>query len=199
LYERASTRGVAIADCALGNQYLRGLGVVKNQAKAALLCRHSADRGVAVAQADLGQMYLLGEGLERDLPEAAHWFQKAVEQGQANAALMLGKMFWNGDGVERSHEQAARMWQISAEHGNPSAPALLAKYYFAAAIIPADKRPLAEPGSKAAYWGIVATRVDPDSAVRTASQKIVDILLSAAPDLKPKVEGMLATPTPPSF
>jgi uncharacterized protein len=199
LYETASTRGVAIADCALGNQYLRGLGVVKNQAKAAVLCRHSADRGVADAETDLGQMYLLGEGVERDLPEAARWFQKAVEQGHANAALMLGKMFWNGDGVERSHEQAARMWQISAERGNASAPALLAKYYFAAAIIPADKRPLEEPGSKAAYWGIVATRRDPDSAVRIASQKLVDILLSAAPDLQPKVEGMLATPTPPGF
>ena len=199
LYGRASTRGVAIADCALGNQYLRGLGVVKNQAKAAILCRHSADLGVADAQTDLGQMYLLGEGVERDLAEAAHWFQQAVAQGHANAALMLGKMFWNGDGVERNREQAAKLWRISAEHGNASAPGLLAKYYFAAAIIPADKRPLEEPGSKAVYWGIVATRVDPDSAVRTASQKLVDMLLSAAPDLKPKVEGMLAAPAPPGF
>jgi TPR repeat protein len=199
LYGRASARGVAIADCALGNQYLRGLGVVKNQAKAAMLCRHSADRGVADAQTDLGQMYLLGEGVERDLPEAARWFQMAVEQGHANAALMLGKMFWNGDGVERNHEQAAQMWRISAGRGNASAPALLAKYYFAAAIIPADKRLLEEPGSKAAYWGIMATRVDPDPAVRAASQKLVDILLSASPHLKPKVEGMLASPAPPGF
>ncbi len=199
LYGRASTRGVAVADCALGNQYLRGLGVVKNQAKAATLCRHSADLGVADAETDLGQMYLLGEGVKRDLPEAARWFQQAVAQGHANAALMLGKMFWNGDGVERNQEYAAKLWRISAERGNASAPALLAKYYFAAAIIPAVKRPLEEPGSKAAYWGIVATRMDPDSAVRTASQKLVDILLSAAPDLKPKVEGMLATPAPPDF
>ena len=199
LYGRASTRGVAIADCALGNQYLRGLGVVKNQAKAAMLCRHSADLGVADAQTDLGQMYLLGEGVERDLPEAARWFQRAVAQGHANAALMLGKMFWNGDGVERNREHAARLWRISAEHGNTSAPALLAKYYFAAAIIPADKRPLEEPGSKAAYWGIVAARVDPDSAVRIASQKLVDTLLGVAPGLKPKVQGMLATPAPPDF
>jgi hypothetical protein len=35
--------------------------------------------------------------------------------------------------------------------------------------------------------------------VRTASQKLVDMLLSAAPDLKPKVEGMLAAPAPPGF
>jgi hypothetical protein len=172
---------------------------VQNQAKAAVLCRRSAERGVADAQTDLGQMYLLGEGVERDLPEAARWFQRAVDQGQANAALMLGKMYWNGDGLDRDHDQAAKMWRISAERGNASAPALLAKYYFAAAIIPAEKRPLQEPGSKAAYWGIVATRADPDSAVRAASQKLVDILLKAAPDLKPKVEDMLAMPSPPAF
>ena len=52
---------------------------------------------------------------------------------------------------------------------------------------------------KAAYWGVVATRVDPDTAERNASQQLVDMLLNAAPDLKPKVEGMLATTAPPAF
>jgi TPR repeat protein len=71
LYERASARGVPIADCALGNQYLRGLGMPKDPAKAVSLCRKSADRGVADAQADLGQLYLTGEGVEKNLPAMA--------------------------------------------------------------------------------------------------------------------------------
>jgi len=199
LYGRASARGAAMADCALGNQYLRGLGVETNQAKAASLCRSSADRGVADAQTDLGQMYLTGEGVERDFPQAASWWQKAADQGQANAAFLLGTMFWNGDGVERNHEQAAKLWYMSAERGNLSAPARLAKYYFTAAIIAAENRVLQEPGSKAVYWGIVATREDPDPAVRTESQKLVDSLAGVMPNLKLKADAMLAGPAIPSF
>ncbi len=198
LYARASARGVPIADCALGNQYLRGLGMPKDATKAASLCRKSAERGVADAQTDLGQLYLIGEGVEKNLAEAAGWFQKAVDQGQANAALLLGTMYWNGDGVPRDHLQAAKIWYLSAEHGNTSAPARLAKYYFTASTN-ADKRIVLDPAVKAAYWGTLATRVDPDPAARADSEKLVDLLMIAAPGLKANVEKLLATPTSPSF
>ena len=56
-----------------------------------------------------------------------------------------------------------------------------------------------EPVSKAAYWGTLATRVDPNPAAQTESQKLVDLLLNAAPSLKPKVETMLAASTPPIY
>jgi TPR repeat protein len=198
LYQEASVRGVAIADCALGNQFLHGQGVEKDQAKAAALCRKSADRGVANAQTDLGQMYLMGEGVERNLPAAAGWFEKAADQGNANAAFLLGTMYWNGDGVERNHEQAGKSWYLAARRGNTLAPARLAKYYFAASIS-ADKRIVIDPALKAAYWGTVATHADPNSAAQTESQKLVDLLLNAAPSLKSQVESMLAASTPPSF
>jgi uncharacterized protein len=198
LYEEASVRGVAIADCALGNQYLRGLGVQKDQAKAAALCRKSADHRVRNAQTDLGQMYFLGQGVEKNLSEAASWFEKAADQGDANAAFILGTMYWNGDGVERNHEQAGKRWYQSAQRGNNSAPARLAKYYFGTSLTP-DKRILIDAASKAAYWGTVAAHVDPDSAAQTDSQKLVDLLFNAAPSLKPKVEAMLAIPSPPSY
>jgi uncharacterized protein len=198
LYQEASARGVAIADCALGNQYLAGLGVQKDQTKAAALCRKSADRGVAKAQTDLGQMYFMGQGVEKNLVDAAGWFEKAADQGDANAAFILGTMYWNGDGVERDHEQAGKRWYLSAQRGNTSAPARLAKYYFGTSIT-ADKRIVIDSALKAAYWGTVATHVDPNLAVQTESQKLVDLLLNAAPSLKPKVETMLATPTPPSY
>jgi TPR repeat protein len=198
LYRKASARGFPMADCALGNQYLGGLGVEKNATKAAALCRKSADRGVPDAEADLGQMYFAGEGVERNLSEAAVWFQKAVDQGNANAAFILGTMYWNGDGVQRDHERAAKMWHQSAERGNTSAPARLALYYFTGSLNE-DKRIVIDPALKAAYWAIVATRVDPDPSGRIASQKLVDMLFGAAPSLRPKVETMLTTTTRPTF
>jgi hypothetical protein len=56
-----------------------------------------------------------------------------------------------------------------------------------------------DPASKSVYWGVVATRVDPDPSARAESQKLVDMLVGFAPSLKPKVEAMLATPAAPSF
>jgi TPR repeat protein len=198
LYEVASARGVTTADCALGNQFLHGLGVQKDEAKAAALCRKSADRGVADAQTDLGQMYLMGQGVQKNLAEAAGWFQKAADQGNANAAFLLGTMYWNGDGVERDHEQAGTRWYQSALHGNASAPARLAKYYFARSLTP-DKHIVVDVASKTAYWATLAAQTDPNPSIKTDSQKLVDLLLNAAPTLKPKVETMLAASTPPSF
>lgn len=183
---------------ALGNQFLHGLGVQKDEAKAAALCRKSADRGVADAQTDLGQMYLMGQGVQKNLAEAAGWFQKAADQGNANAAFLLGTMYWNGDGVERDHEQAGTRWYQSALHGNASAPARLAKYYFARSLTP-DKHIVVDVASKTAYWATLAAQTDPNPSIKTDSQKLVDLLLNAAPTLKPKVETMLAASTPPSF
>jgi hypothetical protein len=175
------------------------VGVEKEPVDAVSLCRKSAERGAAEAQADLANMYLTGDGVERNPAEAAKWFQKAVAQGQADAAFQLRTMYWNGDGVERNRELAAKVWLLSAERGNVSAPARLAQYYFAAGVIPAEKRVLEDPASKAAYWATIATRVDPDSAARIESQKLADMILGVAPTLKPKVETMLAAAVTPGF
>jgi uncharacterized protein len=189
---------MAPADCALGNQFLLGLGVEKDLAKAFSLCKHSAELGAPDAQTDLGQMYLTGQGVQRNPEEAARWFRRAMEQGQANAALLLGKMFWNGDGVERDHKQAAEAWLVSAHFQNASAPALLAKYYFVGALSSGQDRVIVvEPATKAAYWGTIAARVDPDPVTRQESDKLVNMLLNAAPSLKAKVDVMLADPLPP--
>jgi TPR repeat protein len=130
--------------------------------------------------------------------QCRHWFEKAADQGDANGAFILGTMYWNGDGVERNHEQAGKRWYLSAERGNTSAPARLAKYYFGTSIM-AEKRIVIDRALRAAYWGTIATHVDPIPAVQMESQKLVDLLLNAAPSLKPQLETMLATPTPPSY
>jgi TPR repeat protein len=135
-------------------------------------------------------MYLRGSGTEQNYAEAARWFRKAVDQGQANAGFLLGEMYWNGDGVERNHDEAATLWQMSAQHGNASAPAMLAKYYFTSAV--KDNAIVIGPATQAAYWGTVASRIDPDPAARQDSQKLVDLLYAQSPALKPKVDELLA-------
>jgi TPR repeat protein len=129
--------------------------------------------------------------ITRDATLAAQWLQKATESGHGNAPYLLGEIYWNDDGVEKSHEQAAKYWEIAAKRRNRSAPALLAKYYFTISLVPAEKRVAEEPGIKTAYWGTVATIVDPDPMARADSQKLVDMILGFAPQLKPKVQELL--------
>jgi TPR repeat protein len=99
-------------------------------------------------------------------------------------------MYWNGDGVERNHDEAAKVWQMSAQRGNPSAPSRLAKYYFTAAV--KDNAVVIEPATQAAYWGTIASRIDPDPTARQESQKLVDMLYGASPGLRAKVDALLA-------
>jgi TPR repeat protein len=73
---------------ALGNPYIQGLGVHRDQSKGFELCRKSAEHGVPDAETDLGQMYLTGQGVERDPMLAAQWLQKATDSGQGNEMLL---------------------------------------------------------------------------------------------------------------
>ena len=166
-------------------------------AKAASLCRRSAEQGVADAQTDLGQLYLTGRGIPRDPAEAARWFEKATAQGQANAAMYLGQQYWNGDGVSRDHERAAVLWRKSALAGNQSVPRLLARHYFGTAFIPAQ--PPAGPkidvdrARRAAFWGVLASNNDPTSAGRADAEELVKLLFAAVPNLRQETEALIAS------
>jgi TPR repeat protein len=117
-----------------------------------------------------------------------------MDQGQGNAAYFLGTMRWNGDGVARDHYLAASAWLVAAQHGNAYAPARLAKYYFTTSLVADTNQVRAEPATRTIYWATVATRVDPDSASRQESQKLIDMLLKVAPNLKPGADSLLANP-----
>jgi TPR repeat protein len=103
-------------------------------------------------------------------------------------------MYWNGDGVDKDRDRAAKLFRESALNGNKSAPALLAEYYFTkAAAHASEQRIEREPAIKMIYWGMVATRSDPDTAARQESQRLMNMLLAVAPDLKTKAEAMIST------
>ncbi|MFZ2306112.1 MAG: SEL1-like repeat protein [Rhodoferax sp.] len=69
--------GNAQAQQMVGNMYLHGAGVARNDADAAKWFRLSADQGNAVAMKAMGRLYVQGRGLEQDLREATVWFRRA--------------------------------------------------------------------------------------------------------------------------
>lgn len=143
-------------------------------------------------------MYLSGTGVPHDPAEAAHWLQQASTQGQANASLLLGKQYWNGDGVERNHERAAKLWRNAALRGNRSAPGLLAKHYLLMGFDSVARKIEREPAIKLVYWGTLAARSDPDAAARAEAQKLVDMALGVAPELRKEVDLLISSGHPPA-
>ncbi len=81
LWQPLARTGNAQAQRYLGYAYRRGLGVPRDDARAAYWYRRAAVQGQADAQYALGLMYELGVGLAPDMAEADYWYGLAIAQG----------------------------------------------------------------------------------------------------------------------
>lgn len=73
----------------IGVMYERGIGVEKDQAKAAEWYEKSAWQGYMDAQYNLALMYASGRGVDKDLDRAMIWLAKAARQGDKEARKVL--------------------------------------------------------------------------------------------------------------
>ena len=96
LYRKAAEKGVAKAQCDLGNCYYYGYGVEKDYTKAVEWYRKAAEQGFAEAQYKLGFMYSRGYGVEHDFAKAVEWYRKAAYQGHTLAQYKLGFLWSRG-------------------------------------------------------------------------------------------------------
>lgn len=69
--------GDARAQQLVGNMYLNGTGVDRNETEAAKWFRLSAQQGNGAAMKAMGRLYVQARDVEQDLREAAHWFRRA--------------------------------------------------------------------------------------------------------------------------
>jgi len=74
-------KGQVLAQFNLGNMYVNGDGVPKNDVEAVRWFRLAAEQGDADAQYNLGLMYANGEGVPENDVEAYVWFSVAAAQG----------------------------------------------------------------------------------------------------------------------
>ena len=92
-------KGEAWAQFFLGEKYLEGKGVVKNDVEAVKWYRLAAVQGNESAQVNLGVMYNNGQGVLQDFAEAVRWYRLAALQGNERAQSNLGAMYGEGRGV----------------------------------------------------------------------------------------------------
>ena len=111
-YRMAADAGLARAQIELGDSYMYGVGVAKDEQQARSWYRQAAEQDNLVAQKRLA------EALSHDdVAQAAHWYQRAAEQGDAGAMFSLGKHYEEGKGVEKDYGQAAHWYQLATEQG----------------------------------------------------------------------------------
>jgi TPR repeat protein len=114
-------KGNAQAQYNLGNCYLVGQGVVKDEVEAVKWYRIAADQNYVLAEDNLGICYAMGLGVAQDDVEALKWWRKAAEQNCGDAQLSLGVCYDLGRGVTQDYVQAYKWYNLAVAQGDTNA------------------------------------------------------------------------------
>ncbi|MEZ5666725.1 MAG: tetratricopeptide repeat protein [Alphaproteobacteria bacterium] len=106
--------GNASAQYYIGQMYLTGRGVERDEHRAFDYLSTAAESGDARAQVNLGLMYESGRVVERDLSQAAEWFSEAAEAGLPFAQTKLGVLYQRGEGVAQDYARALQLYESAA-------------------------------------------------------------------------------------
>ena len=113
----------------LGEIYAQGLGVGRDDAKAAQWYKLAAAKGDRDAMFALAMFNFQGRAGARDLNEAARLLESAARLGHAAAAYNLGLLYMQGEQFAQDFKRAGELFAIAAEAGNPEAQYALATMY----------------------------------------------------------------------
>ena len=121
LFRQAADLGESRAMQDLGEIFMEGAVVDKNDEEAAKWFRKGADKGNTSAMLYLGGMYRLGNGVEQSDTDAAAWFRKAADAGNSAAMYNLGTLYEDGTGVPRDVGLAKQLYEKAAKLGDQEA------------------------------------------------------------------------------
>ena len=128
-YRKAMEAGDTDAKYRLGELYLEGHGVPKEEKTAFTLFEEAAKDGHIEAMNYIGVMYDRGDGTTQDKKKAIDWYRKAADAGNAIAMNNLGYSYEIGDGVPKDYKQAANWYKKAADEGYPSAMTCLGRWF----------------------------------------------------------------------
>ncbi|AJY44517.1 peptidoglycan-binding protein [Martelella endophytica] len=114
----AARAGNAAALYEIGLRYDQGLGLPKDEAKAAIWMAEASDRGLVPATFQLGSAYEKGLGVTKDPKRAIALYRAAAEAGNVSAMHNLAVMLASGTGGEKpDFDAAARWFEKASDYG----------------------------------------------------------------------------------
>jgi serine/threonine protein kinase/TPR repeat protein len=117
LLNRACAGGSWAACEALGKMYREGLGVAKDNSRAADLFEKACDSGYASACDSLGISYQTGQGVPQDYSKAVGMYAKACDGGVPKGCNKLGLLYATGKGVAKDEVRAAALYKQACDGG----------------------------------------------------------------------------------
>ena len=118
LFRPLAEQGNVDVQVELGDLYLAGEGVPRDDAQAMNWYRKAADHGNARAQIRVGDMYDNAHSVFWDYAQAVAWYRKAAKAGNADGQYKLGLMYDFGDGVPQDYVSAHMWFNLAASRGS---------------------------------------------------------------------------------
>ncbi len=122
----------------LGELYANGLGVNRDDEKAAEWYRLAADRGDREAMFALAMLHLAGRTGAVNREQGAKLLGAAAELGNTMAAYNLALLYLEGQSFPQDFTRAAELFRTAAQAGNPEAQYALATLYKEGRGVPKD-------------------------------------------------------------
>ena len=121
-FTTATNAGDSAAQDALGTLYRYGLGVPRDEKKAAHLFWQAAANGNnAEAHCHYGEMLEQGRGVLQNIPEAVNHYRKSSDNGFPEGMYNYADMLHHGRHVQRNVKEAAILYERAANAGYNSA------------------------------------------------------------------------------
>lgn len=121
-YRKAADQGHAGAQYMLGQAYLVGRGITRDETSAVRWLERAARQGHGRAMYSLGDIYFNGRGVVEDQAWGVMWFGKAAARNHREAMLSLGIALAVGKGTDIDTPLAWAWLKKAEEQGHPDAP-----------------------------------------------------------------------------
>jgi uncharacterized protein len=196
--EQAAERDQPQALTLLGRLYEMGLGVARDELKAARMYRRGAELGDTESMFSFAVMLATGRGIQKNINGAAQLFERAARAGHPEANYNLGLLFIAGTGKPENPRRALMHIQYAAEKGIAAARYDLAALYRKGLGTEPDAYKATEWLRAAAKSGMAAAQYEYAVAILQGrgfnkdKPDIVDYLISAARQGIPGAQNRLA-------
>ncbi len=131
-------QGDRIAQNNVGDHYVMGWGVERDEKEGIKWYRLSAEQGYSRAQHNLAACLAFGRGTQKSDEEAVKWWRLSAEQGFALAQNSLAACYGTGTGVPQNDNEAFKWYKKAAEQGNSFGEYHVASYYEKGVVVKKD-------------------------------------------------------------
>lgn len=135
-YKKASEHGGNTACCHVGNMYLKGEGVEKDEKQAFEWFKKAHEKGSVYGKYLVGKCYFDGTGVKQNKNRGIKLLTEAAKY-DSNAQYALGKCFLDGDGVKQDVRKGISILERAAED-NVDAQNKLAEIYYEGKLVKKD-------------------------------------------------------------